>query len=156
MMFLWRSLSNRASCGGSLKRPDPPNWLLRNRSDRVEYYCTIPWLFFPQSSASRASSTATIKHPLLRRPSFPSIYLAMSSNNLIMDERDEYHRSPLLPSFPYWNKPTRCTSITSSLIDLWLIWGTYLGLGIGLQNFVIGGLAAGLVAILGLLFQVYR
>ena len=65
-------------------------------------------------------------------------------------------RAPLLTSFPYWHQPKCCTSFIASLLDFWLLWGSYLGLGIGLQDFVLGGLVAGIVAILGIIFQAYR
>ena len=53
-------------------------------------------------------------------------------------------------------KPSRCTTATAALLDTWVPWLGYLGLGIGMQDFVLGSFVAGGAALLGLAFQAYR
>jgi hypothetical protein len=48
------------------------------------------------------------------------------------------------------------TSSVSALLDVWIPWLTYLGIGIGSENFVVGGLVAAGVAITGFIFQAFR
>lgn len=58
--------------------------------------------------------------------------------------------------FPDWEKPSRPTKVLASVLDDWLTWGGYLGIGILARNFFLGSLVAGSAALLGLAFQAYR
>ena len=53
-------------------------------------------------------------------------------------------------------RPSRGTQAVAALLDTWGPWLGYLGLGVGLQDFVLGSLVAGGAALLGLAFQAYR
>jgi len=60
------------------------------------------------------------------------------------------------PRFRDWLRPSKMTSSVSALLDVWIPWLTYLGIGIGSENFVVGGLVAAGVAITGFIFQAFR
>ncbi|EWM22763.1 hypothetical protein Naga_100297g3 [Nannochloropsis gaditana] len=60
------------------------------------------------------------------------------------------------PRFRDWLRPSKMTSSVSALLDVWIPWLTYLGIGIGSENFVVGGLVAAGVAIAGFIFQAFR
>lgn len=53
-------------------------------------------------------------------------------------------------------RPSLCTKATAALLDTWAPWLGYLGLGVGMQDFVLGSLVAGGAALLGLAFGAYR
>lgn len=52
-------------------------------------------------------------------------------------------------------RPTKATAAASALLDVWVPWLAYLGLGVG-KDFILGGLVAAGVAMVGFLFQAYR
>ena len=60
------------------------------------------------------------------------------------------------PRFRDWLRPTKATATASALLDVWVPWLAYLGLGVGANDFVLGGIVAAGVAMLGFLFQGYR
>lgn len=64
--------------------------------------------------------------------------------------------APLLVRPTDVNFPNGCTRATAAILDFWLPWLGYLGLGIGLQKIVLGSYVAGVSALCGLLFQAYR
>lgn len=67
--------------------------------------------------------------------------------------------APLLGPFDFkadCARPGRWTQAAAALLDTWVPWLGYLGLGIGLQDFALGSFVAGAAAACGLGFQAYR
>ena len=109
--------------------------------------------FSPLSGSKSRSSRHPITNTTAAAASSPSRSSAYGPSSSLPPSTSPSSPSP---RFRDWLRPTKATATASALLDVWVPWLAYLGLGVGTNDFILGGLVAAGVAMVGFLFQAYR